>query len=305
MASDRTVLFTDLHGSTGVFEALGNTEGAEIVTQFNEHIAGLVRDFQGQVIKTLGDGVMAIFENAHDAIDAAIAIQREHSQRLLSFPVSRQLPVRIGMSTGDVEWVNGDCYGDAVNVASRLCDLCGPKQIMVNESSVNSSPAPVGSLFRSLGPIALRGRNEPCNVFQVEWLPDTVTEQMTVLGNIDVEHWMGAADSLGREVELVWGDEKGLYRAFELPVTIGRVSSNKFVVSDPRVSRIHAQLSWKNGSVVLDDMSSYGTCVRFDGSLGGDAVLRRSSCVLHGSGDLALGAGFNDKTVPIVRFHVR
>lgn len=304
MTVDRTVVFTDLHGSTAVFEALGNAEATEIVTRFNEFIADLVQEYSGRVIKTLGDGVMAIFERPRDAIDAAVAIQRQHSQRLVQLPKTHQLPIRIGMATGDVEWVNGDCYGDAVNVASRLCDLCGANQILANHSSIEGDADLTGSHFRSLGPIAVRGRVEPCLVYQIEWQPEAASELMTVLGNIDNDYWKQSTDILGREVELLWGGERSLFRAFDMPITIGRVSNNDFVVADPRVSRTHAQLSWKNGNIVIDDLSSYGTCVRFEGSPNGDALLRRSSCVLHGSGALALGAGFSDPSVPVIRFRI-
>lgn len=304
MSDKQTVVFTDLHGSTAVFESLGNARATEVVTGFNRAIAGWVGMHKGSVIKTLGDGLLAIFSTPQDAVDASVFIQRQHHLGLSELPPAQRMPLRIGLSTGDVEWVQGDCYGDAVNVASRLCDLCGPGQIWTNETTVSLASERTGVSFRALGPIAVRGRTEPCSVFQIEWQQESLTDVMTVLGNFDPEHWKSTADVLGKEVTLECLGQVATFHSFDLPASIGRVRSNNFIVADPRVSRVHAQLSWKNGAVVLDDLSSYGTWVRFDGLSAGDTLLRRGSSVLHGKGLLALGASFSDADAPVVRFTV-
>jgi adenylate cyclase len=56
--------------------------------------------------------------------------------------------------------------------------------------------------------------------------------------------------------------------------------------------------------VVIVDVSSYGSWVRFSGAKGSDVLLRREECVLHGKGELALGASFADASVPTVFFTV-
>lgn len=305
MSEKQTVVFTDLHGSTAVFESLGNARATEIVTGFNRAISSWVEKHQGKVIKTLGDGVLAIFAMPQDAVDASVHIQRQHHLALAELPVAQRMALRIGLSTGDVEWVQGDCYGDAVNVASRLCDLCGPGQVWTNETTVSLASERSGVSFRALGPIAVRGRLEPCSVYQIDWQQESVTDVMTVLGNFDPEHWKSSSDVLGKEVTLECLGQTATFHSFDLPVSIGRVRSNNFIVADPRVSRIHAQLSWKNGAIVLDDVSSYGTWIRFDGASSvTDSLLRRGSSVLHGRGSLALGASFSDADAPIVKFLV-
>jgi adenylate cyclase len=111
-------------------------------------------------------------------------------------------------------------------------------------------------------------------------------------------------DALGREVELQWNGVTKKFKSFDLPVHIGRIRNVEFAVNDPRVSRTHARLEWRNGSVVLVDVSTYGSWVRFAGASGSDILLRREECVLHGEGVLALGASFADATVPTVAFKV-
>jgi hypothetical protein len=200
--------------------------------------------------------------------------------------------------------VAGDCYGDAVNVAARLCDLCGPYQIWANASALDGVSETHGMTFRELGPIHIRGRAEPCNVYQIEWHEDVASDLLTRQADFDPNDVFPERDALGREVELTWMGESKRFKSFELPIQMGRVSDADFVVNDPRVSRIHARLEWRNGSVVFIDVSSYGSWVRFLGTTGSDVLLRREACVLHGNGELALGASFSDPSVPTVSFSI-
>lgn len=302
MGVQATVVFTDLHGSTAVFESLGNARATERVTQVTNWIAGQCVLFGGRVVKTLGDGVLVLFSDPEDAVKAVVDLQRQHSKTIASGDVS--MPIRIGLASGEVEIVDGDCYGDAVNVAARLCDLSGPGQIWANAASLNSVNESPGVAFRILGPINIRGRVEPCTVYQIEWREDAASDFLTMQGEIDPVYATGDVDVLGREIELTCLGVSQRFKSFELPVTIGRVRTVDFMVNDPRVSRTHARLEWRNGSVMLVDVSSYGCWVRFAGANGSDLLLRRDECVLHGQGELALGGSFADPSVPTVSFRI-
>jgi class 3 adenylate cyclase len=305
MGVKATVVFTDLHGSTAVFEALGNALATETITNITAWIAKQCEQANGRVVKTLGDGVLAMFPDSTSAVKAVVELQRVHFNRMLRIAKGTAMPIRIGLATGDVELVAGDCYGDAVNVAARLCDLCGPNQIWADAASLQNVTEAQGVTFRILGPINIRGRAEPCTVFQIEWREEEVSDFLTMQGEIDPLLVPGESDVLGREVELRWLEHSQSFKSFELPVHIGRVRNVEFMVNDPRVSRTHARLEWRNGSVVLVDVSSYGSWIRFAGANGADVLLRREECVLHGEGELALGASFADPNVPTVHFKVR
>ena len=144
-----TVVFTDLTGSTSVFETLGNAKATKAVTQLTRWICDLFESRGGRVIKTLGDGVLAVFPDASTAIDAAVQMQRSHQKNLFQQPAAERLPIRVGVATGDVEIVDGDCFGDAVNIASRLSDLSGPHEIWVNSKELDYSVRPNGIRFHS------------------------------------------------------------------------------------------------------------------------------------------------------------
>ncbi len=303
MSVQTTVVFADLMGSTGVFETIGTARASRVVTQWTQSIGAVCASHNGRVIKTLGDGVLAVFSHAPDAISAVVEMQRNHQKRMASSAASTRMPIRIGVARGEVEFVDGDCYGDAVNVASRLSDLSGPHQIWANNSSLEASVEADGVRFRPLGPITIRGRVEPCPVSQVEWHENLTSDFLTMQASLDSQRDLLEKNLLGGEIELVWLDVRKRFRSIQLPIHIGRVSQTEFFVNDPRVSRAHARIDWRNGSILLVDVSTYGTWVRFSGG-GADLLLRREECVLHGKGEIALGASFSDLSVPTVMFSV-
>jgi adenylate cyclase len=303
MSVHTTVVFTDLFGSTSVFEALGNVRATQAVTHITSWIAKIVEAHGGRVVKMLGDGVLSLFPDNSSAINAVVEMQRKHQKRMTQMPSTNRMPIRIGVSSGDVEIVDGDCYGDAVNVAARLSDLSGPDQIWANSAALNGANEDDCVRFRILGPIHIRGRAEACTVYQVEWREDIASDFLTMQADLEPLLDSPEKDALGGEIELVWLDTRKSFKAFELPIHIGRGSQIEFLVSDPRVSRTHARIDWRNGSVMLVDVSSYGCWVRFSGG-GSDLLLRREECVLHGRGEISLGTSFSDLSAPIVSFSV-
>ena len=263
MGVHTTVVFTDLFGSTGAFEALGNARATQAVTQITTWIAKIVESHGGRVVKMLGDGVLALFKDNPSAINAVVEMQRTHQSRMTQLPPANRMPIRIGVASGDVELVAGDCYGDAVNIAARLSDLSGPHQIWANSAALDGADEADGVRFRILGPISIRGRAEPCTVYQVEWQEDVASDFLTMQSDhvplLDSPH----ADVLGGQIELTWKEKTKTFKSFELPIHIGRIRQVEFVVNDPRVSRTHARVDWRNGSVMLVDVSTYGCWVRF------------------------------------------
>ncbi|HOZ64255.1 MAG TPA: adenylate/guanylate cyclase domain-containing protein [Burkholderiaceae bacterium] len=303
MSVRTTVVFTDLIGSTGVFEAVGNLKATEVVTRLTGWIGEVCVAYGGRVVKTMGDGVLAIFPEGPEAIEAVVEMQRTHQKNMVHMPANLQMPIRIGVASGEVEIVAGDCFGDAVNVAARLSDLSGPHQIWANGESLVHVNLRDGIRMRSLGPITIRGRAEPCLAYQVEWKEGESTEFLTMQASLDTRVGDLPTDVLGGQIELTWVDTNKVFKSFEMPMHIGRVREVEFLVNDPRVSRMHARIDWRNGSVMLVDVSTYGVWVRFAGATS-DLVLRREECVLHGRGEIALGAPFSDLSVPTVAFSV-
>jgi len=303
MASSTTVVFADLAGSTGLYEALGNARAADVITQLTHWIGRVCGLHGGRAVKMLGDGVLAVFPDGRSALAAVLELQRSRQQRAGQWPSAAPMRLQIGVAAGEVIEVDGDCYGDAVNVAARLSDLSGPDQIWATGNVVShAGTAERGLRFRCLGNIPLRGRQQPTEVFQVHWEGDEVQDHDLTRPALLSERPAPQAPGSGG-VRLEWLDRMRRFRIAEMPLHIGRSLDAGFPVDDQRVSRLHARIEWRNGSMMLTDVSSYGTWVRLAGG-NGELALRRQDCILAGRGELALGAPFEDTTVPVVAFKV-
>lgn len=302
MGANTTVVFADLTGSTGVFETLGNAKATQAITRLTQWISQVCEAHSGRVVKTLGDGVLAVFPDAIGAINAVVEMQRSHLKRILNWPPALRMKLQIGVACGEIVEVDGDCYGDAVNVASRLSDLSGADQIWATDSAVQQMSPPDGVRFRSLGPVNIRGKAESRILYRVEWQEEVMSEFLTVPAALQQ---MGRAnvDVPAGRIDLSWLDINASFSSRDMPIHLGRDEDEAdFVVNDPRVSRLHAGIEWRNGNFVLTDVSSFGTWVRFAGSGDSEIALRRQECVLLGNGEIALGAPFSDFSVPTVNF---
>ena len=304
MTASTTVMFADLTGSTGVFQTLGNEAAAQTITTLTQWIAQVVQDYDGRVIKTLGDGVLALFPDAASAVDAVIQLQRDHArQRTVGTP-AHGMQLKVGLDCGELVQVDGDCYGDAVNMAARLSDLAGARQIWASEHVVDQvGSAPPGARFRSLGPVPIRGMAQARHVFRIEWQEDASTDMMT-LPAYDPASRRRARPGAAASIQLASLEASRDFGTDQLPVHLGRAREAEFVVADPRVSRLHARIDWRNGTFVLVDLSSFGTCVRFAGAPT-EVRLRRNDCVLHDDGEIALAEEFGDFSIPTIQFTLR
>ena len=296
-----TVVFADISGSASLYETLGNERATEAVTQVTQWIGDTVESYGGRVVKKLGDGVLGIFGDASSAVTAMTAMLRQHQARLDRWPQPLRMDVRVGVASGEVVDVDGDCYGDAVNVASRLCERAGPAEIWATETAVLLAGSAPDAWYRKLGMMEIRGKTELLMLYQVEWReneePDSLTMQAALVSSF------APADSILGQIQFSWHGVDMSFTSSDAPVHVGRATHAQLCINDPRVSRLHARIDWRNSGFVLTDMSSFGTWVRFGGS---DALvpLRRNACLLHGTGQIALGVPFSDASAAIVKFQV-
>jgi adenylate cyclase len=293
-----SVVFADLVGSTGIFERLGDETAGRFVTQLTTALAKIFEQHNGRVVKLLGDGLFVVFPEESQALTACIAIQ----ERLLQKPVrpaglGRPVQMQMGIESGEVVEIQGDCYGDAVNSAARLADLAGADQILTTQRVREALPAPLQAKLRSLGPMYLRGKAEVTEVYRVEWQPERDAEA-TVMG---VSMFGQPGPEARLEVSFA-GQTRSLQPRGEA-ITLGRSVTADLPVNDSRVSRVHATVQWRGGHFVLSDASSFGTWVYF-GSQAEPVVLRRTECYLVGHGQIALGCDRNSEAAPIATFAV-
>ena len=167
--STLTVLFTDIVGSTGYFERFGDTAGLAMLHRHTEQATATIQQSQGNVIKTIGDSVMAEFPEPALAVRAAIDIQRQQWKQNEQLPDHEQIHLRIGIHAGLGFRYGGDVYGDVVNVAARVTKRTGPAQILVSAAVREAASREQKVRCQSLGKITIEGRAEKEEVFELLW----------------------------------------------------------------------------------------------------------------------------------------
>jgi predicted ATPase/class 3 adenylate cyclase len=164
-----TLLFTDLVGSTESLVALGEDRYDSVRDEHDALVGGTITAHDGEIVKHTGDGYMAVFLRATDALGAAAEIQRLVSRRNEASEVP--LEVRIGISAGDVTKRAGDYQGVAAVEAARLCAAGAGGQILVSETVRSLVGSRGGHDFVALGEVDLKGL-PPLATVAVRWCDD-------------------------------------------------------------------------------------------------------------------------------------
>jgi predicted ATPase/class 3 adenylate cyclase len=147
-----TFLFTDVEGSTRRWEADADAMRAALAAH-DEVLRAAIEEHGGWLFKHTGDGVCAAFASPRSAVDAAVTAQR-----------ALELPVRMGIATGEAELREGDYFGAVLNRAARVMAAGHGGQILLAESTAGLL---TGVDLVDLGPRRLRDLPTPIGVFQV------------------------------------------------------------------------------------------------------------------------------------------
>lgn len=132
-----TVMFLDMAGYTEKSSDKDALSLMNLISRFEELVTPVIIDYKGDIIKKMGDGILAVFKNPLNACFAALMIQ-ERIKDKNTFTVEKdKFEVRIGMNTGEVIRKEGDVYGDVVNVASRMETAANPGDILLTQSTYN------------------------------------------------------------------------------------------------------------------------------------------------------------------------
>lgn len=294
----RTIMFADVTNSTGMFASLGNEKAAQWIAGITKWMSELGESLGGQVVKHLGDGVLFSFSDPATAINAAVQLQRTHERRQRT--QDHDMFIQIGLAEGEVIELDGDTFGGAVNLASRLSNMAGAEQIWCLDTLASQAPSAVDYKLLPIGRVRVRGRAEGAVVVGVEWKQDVSTSLLTLPVGTEFTRNI---PSFPPRIVLTWGGTTQGFSGWLDVFDLGRQVTEGFVVNDPRVSRVHARLICDNGVWSIEDVSSYGTWVWFDPD-GPELSLRRTSCVLHDQGWICLAAPYRDPNAVPVRFTI-
>jgi class 3 adenylate cyclase len=161
----RTILFTDLEGSTEMNRTLGDERALAVRRRLDDIVKNALFATSGRQIKTLGDGVLACFMSVVKALECARHVQQAVS-RIES--TDRPLRLRVGLAAGEPVADGDDLFGLAVNLASRVCDACEPGAVFVT-STVRDLAAGKGYEWDDAGEHSFKGFDEPVRVYRLRW----------------------------------------------------------------------------------------------------------------------------------------
>ncbi len=159
------IMFTDVANSTQIAHAVGDRKWAVSIGQLLDRKATEISNHAGTLVKTLGDGSMSSFNNAEQAMRAAIAIQSAES----SSNDDPALKIRIGIHAGGVVQTEGDFFGTVVNKAARIAALARPNEILVSDAVREMARTPEDFTFNNEAKVALRGIEGQHAIATLEW----------------------------------------------------------------------------------------------------------------------------------------
>lgn len=293
--AQRAVLFVDVTDSTKIYESLGDTVALALINGVFARVEKIVVKYAGTVVKTLGDGIICVFEDPDHAFRAAVEIQT--SVRSAAQQTANRLQLKIGFTWGPVILSKGDVYGDTMNVCARLVTLANPEQVLTSAPTVEALSPGLRTRCRALFPTRIKGKADEVAVSEVLWRYDpAITEANLVRADF--------ARAVQSSLKLIYRGNIFIVNRSRPTLQMGRDQSNEIVIVSLFASRIHARVHTRDGHFVLTDLSSNGTFLMVDDH-SGEVHLRREEAVLGGRGWIGLGKNASTHGDHSVRFSLQ
>jgi class 3 adenylate cyclase/pSer/pThr/pTyr-binding forkhead associated (FHA) protein len=268
-----TVMFTDIKGSTAYFEKYGDGAGLLMVHQCNDALRRVVESRKGRVIKTIGDGMMAAFDECLHSVEAALEMQTSLAQLNSLRPESDRVAVRIGLHYDTGIMRSNDIFGDVVNVASRVENVAAPGQIVISDT-LYEQVRQSGFVVRELGRFLLKGKTHERTLYEVAW---------TVRKEAQVSREQAAVPNAkpGFKLQLIGKDGSiGAEYPIQESLTIGRTEGDIRFTADANLAPRNARVFIEEGQLFVEDLSD-GTESIFV-KLSGGYTLQNDDIVLIG-----------------------
>ncbi len=281
MAKDLEVaiLFADVVGSTQLYDKFGDTKASETVAACLNVMKDATRQYNGTVIKTIGDEVMSTFPSVDEAMSASILMQtRITAENKQEDRIA--VSIRIGCHFGPVVQEQNDIFGAAVHTANRMTSQAKSKQIVISGETVKSMGDKFKEQTRQIDVATVRGKLDEVALYELLWNPDEATSMLPTM------QWEDQ-DRKGSKIMLSFRDKTIEVSDQRKSVTLGRADDNDLVIKGNLISRIHAKVEMRRGKIIVVDQSTNGTFLL---NLQGDETfVRRDSAQLRGEGTIGLG----------------
>ena len=160
LMSDRKLaatLFVDIAGYTSMMQE-DEALAIEVQTKFKKHIENTVPEYSGRIVNFYGDGCLMLFDSSIRAVNCAKELQ-------LSFVRSGNIPVRMGIHSGDVMMKEDSVYGDSVNISSRIESMAVPGSVLMSKVVSDQIRNQKNVNTRSIGHFHFKNVDQPMEVF--------------------------------------------------------------------------------------------------------------------------------------------
>ena len=299
MSNERSkmiVLFADVSGSARLFERLGDTEAAYAVERCVKRMERSIAGQGGRTVNVSGGELLAAFESAEEACQAAVNMQLRVSKLP---PVSGlKLTIRIGLHVGTGEADGQTLTGDSVTMVKRIASMARIDQILASSPLVAEFPKQTTILSRpkpDLGRLEEGTKN--FDLVEIDWLSHEENQRKYgVTIDSTPSQFMADVDRLciryhGNAFLL---DEKSPF------LTMGRDPSSKLLIVDRKASRSHGRVERRNNSYFYIDSSTNGSYISVGGQ--NEVMVRRREIELKGSGRISFGGSASDPKADFAEF---
>lgn len=288
----RTVLFADIADSSRFLVEGGDARARAVFRRCLDAMIEVAEEETGQVVDEKGDEVMALFPDPTRAAGAAGEMQLRIGAISAENSDLPRLSLRIGFEHGPIIESDDGVFGTTIYISARLVSLAKGGQVLTTKETLRSIDE--GSRYdtRFFSRQVLRGQPQEREIIELLWDPGNSTAWIARTSN----------EAIGR-IEHVEIDHAGtVYRidAASPRLELGRNPSCDVPVRHKAVSRLHARVSWNNGSVHVEDLSTNGTLVEPD--VEASVPLHHEQTRLAGAGLLRLGTTKASDDAPVVSY---
>jgi adenylate cyclase len=163
------VLLADVVGYSRLMNIDEEGTHAELSSHFKDRIEPKIAEYDGHLLRTMGDGLLAEFNSSVAAVRCALDIQQIMANHNAGIDINRRIQLRIGINTGDVIVDDRDIYGNSVNIAARLEGLAEPGKIYVTQSVYDQMRGYPNLAFEDKGSHYVKNIDRPIRIFSVRY----------------------------------------------------------------------------------------------------------------------------------------
>ncbi|WP_045858982.1 adenylate/guanylate cyclase domain-containing protein [Teredinibacter purpureus] len=271
------VLFADIVGSSAIYQELGNNLAQREIDRLMTLMIQVVHAHGGQLVKTIGDEIMVVFDDPECAGESSIALNLKMQDE--------KRAIRTGLAFGDLVFDGPDVFGNTVNRAASLVSAAQRKQILMDQTMYEEMPYWLLNYCELYDRLVLKGSETKALVYRLNWQQESHADLS--ITQVTGTH-INSRTRFANEIEITINNESFFFTSADNPLTIGRDPAvAQCVIRNPKVSRLHGIISFHRGKFIYEDRSTNGSYL--GEKQHPQVYLRRESAPLVRKGEITLG----------------